>query len=146
MVCPSCSSNDLRKLSLIYLAGTYDAKGTSRGIIFGPTGLNAYRGRHRSTQQTKLSKSLEPPRKRRLLKPLLYGVVGAFCLPFVRISHQAWNTLFIGYCAVVVLYLAGALLYNLVRFPEALRRWQSSFLCQRCGAVIEPQAPAASHA
>lgn len=143
-VCPSCSANDLKKLSLIYMSGTYDTRGTSRGIVLSGEGLGIFKGRSRRTHESKLSKRLAPPQKRRLLKPLVYGVAGVFCLPFVRVSHQAWNALFIGYCAVIALYLAGRVLYNLLGYPGALRRWESSFMCQRCGAIIQPQSSAAS--
>src|SRR5579864_3335033 len=145
LVCPSCSSNDVRKLSLIYMAGTSDAKGVSRGIVAGGGSVGGFSGRHQSTHQSKLAKSVGPPAKWPLLKPVLYGIVGMFCLPFVRLSHNAWNALLISYCTMVVLYLVAALFYNLGRRPEKLRQWESSFMCQRCGAIIQGQASAASH-
>jgi hypothetical protein len=126
------------------MAGTYNGKGVSRGILAGEGGIGGYRGRHQSTRQSKLAKSVGPPAKWPLVKPFLYGIVGMFCLPFVRLSHNAWNALFVAYCTVVVLYLATALFYNLGRRPEKLREWESSFMCQRCGAIIGPQASAAS--
>jgi|SRR5579864_9195099 len=144
VVCPSCSSNDLKKLSLIYMAGTYATKGRSRGIVFSGEGVGAYTARYRSTHESKLSRLAAPPKRMPVIKPLVYGVVGVFCLPFVRLSRQAWNALFIVYCALVLLYLAWAVFSNLFRYPKALQQWESLFMCQRCGTVIEPQASAGS--
>lgn len=144
MFCPSCSSNDLKKLSLIYMSGIHDTTGVSRGVVLSEGGLGVFRGRRRSTHQSKLSTLAAPPKKCRLLKPLLYGIAGLLCLPLVRVSRHAWDALFFGYCAVVVVYVVGALFYNFFRYPEALRRWQSLFMCQQCGAIVEPQTSTAS--
>jgi hypothetical protein len=97
-----------------------------------------------STHQSMLSMVAAPSKKRGILKPLLYGVLGAFCLVLVPLKGQAWNILFVVYCVAVVIYLLAALLHNLRGYPAALRRWESSFMCQRCGAIIEPQASVAS--
>lgn len=145
MVCPSCSSNDLKKLSLIYIAGSYETTGRSRGIVFNGEGVGAYRARHRSIHESKLSRLAAPPKKMPFLKPLIYGVVGMFCLPFVRLNHQAWNAMFLGYCALVLLYVGWAVFFNIFRYPKALQRWELLFMCQGCGAIIQPQASAASH-
>jgi hypothetical protein len=75
---------------------------------------------------------------------VIYGVVGAFCLVLVPLKGEAWNILFVVYCVAVVIYLLAALFHNVRRYPEALRRWESSFMCQRCGTIIEPQASAAA--
>jgi hypothetical protein len=136
MVCPSCLSNDLKKLSLIYMAGSYERKGRSRGIVFSAEGVGAYRARNRSTHESKLSKVAAPPKKWAIVKPLLYGVVGAFCLVLVPLKGQAWNLLFAVCCVAVVVYLLAALLHNMRRYPEALRSWESSFMCQRCGTIV----------
>lgn len=144
MVCPSCSSNDLKKLSLIYMAGTYDSSGVSRGVVLSGSGLGVFRGRRRSKHESKLSKLAAPPKKWLLLKPLLYGIAGVLVFPLVRVSRHAWDALFLGYCAAVILYLAGAFFYNVFRYPKALREWESLFMCQRCGQIIQPQASAAS--
>src|SRR5215471_1732867 len=102
MSCPSCSSNDLKKLSLIYMGGTYDGTGVSRGVVLSGGGLGVFRARRRSIQHSNLSKAAAPPRKWPLLKPLVYGIAGLLCLPLVRISRHAWDALFWAYCSVVV--------------------------------------------
>lgn len=126
------------------MGGTYDSSGASRGVVLSEAGLGVFRGRRRTRHQSKLSKLAAPPKKWRLLKPLLYGIAGVFVFPLVRLSRHVWDALFIGYCALIVLYLAGALLYNLFRYPATLRQWESLFMCQQCGVIIEPQASAAS--
>ena len=140
MNCPSCSSGDVRKLSLIYMSGTHDTTGVSRGVVLSESGLGVFRARRRSTHQSKLSKVAAPPPKWPLLKPLLYGVVGLLCLPLVRISRPAWDALFWSYCSVGMVYFVSALFYNFFRYPRALRKWESLFMCQRCGAIVEPRA------
>lgn len=146
MVCPSCSSNDVRKLSLIYASGTYDSTGVCRGVVLSEGGLGVFRGRRRSKQQSKLSKLAAPPIRRRLLRPLLYGIAGIFVFPLVRVSRHVWDALFLSYCAAVILYLGGALLYNVFGYPKSLRHWESLFMCQRCGEIFQPQVSAASQA
>jgi hypothetical protein len=144
MVCPSCSSSDLKKLSLIYMTGTYDGKGVSRGVAAGGGHVGAYRGRYEGVHQSKLAKATAPPVRWPVLKPFIYAVVGMFGLIFVRLSGNAWNALFIVYWSIALLYLAAALFYNLARRPQKVRQWESSFMCQRCGAIVTPQAAAAS--
>lgn len=144
MVCPSCSSSDVKKLSLIYIDGTYEGTGVSRGIVLSDGGVGVFRGRRRTRHQSKLSKLAAPPSKRRLLKPLLYGIAGVLLSPLVRVSRHVWDALFLSYCAAVMLYLAGALLYNVFGYPKSLRHWESLFMCQRCGEIFQPQVAAAS--
>lgn len=75
---------------------------------------------------------------------MIYGVLGAFFLVVVPLKGQAWNLLFAVYCVAVVIYLLAALSHNMRRYPEALRRWESSFMYQRCDAIIQSQISAAS--
>src|SRR5215469_5595233 len=125
MNCPSCSSGDVRKLSLIYMAGTYEGKGVSRGVVLSEGGLGFFHARRRGTHQSKLSKAVAPPKKWPVVKPLLYAIAGLLCLPLVRVSRHAWDALFWIYCAAVVVYLIATLFYNLFRYPKALRQWES---------------------
>lgn len=126
------------------MAGTYDSTGVSRGVVLSEAGVGVFRGRRRTRHQSKLSKLAAPPSKWLLLKPLLYGIAGVFVFPLVRVSRHVWDALFIAYCALIALYLVGALIYNLFRYPEALKQWESRFMCQRCGAIFQSQASAAS--
>src|SRR5262249_4243854 len=132
------------KLSLIYMGGTYDGTGVSRGVVLSGGGLGVFRARRRSIRQSKLSKAAAPPRKWRLVKPLLYWIGGLLFLPLVRVSRHAWDALFWTYCSVVVAYLIAAVFYNLFRYPKALQEWESLFMCQQCGAIIQPQASGAA--
>jgi len=126
------------------MGGTYDSSGVSRGVVLSEAGVGVFRGKRRSAHQSKLSKAAAPPKSWPLLKPLLYGIAGLLCLPLVRVSRHAWDALFWSYCSVVVVYLIVALFYNLFRYPEAMREWESLFMCQQCGAIIQPPGSVAS--
>jgi len=44
----------------------------------------------------------------------------------------------VAYVLFLPAYLVGSLIYNLFIRPRKFKRWQQKFMCQRCGAIVEP--------
>jgi hypothetical protein len=49
----------------------------------------------------------------------------------------------VGYVLLLPSYASAALVYNLVGRPKKNRAWANTFMCQRCGASINPLRSAA---
>jgi hypothetical protein len=79
MICPNCNSTDLKKLSLIYEAGTYESHGRLHGLFLGSIG-GLWAGRYRGTNQSSLSKMVAPPMKLPYASPTILWVVAFFIL------------------------------------------------------------------
>lgn len=52
----------------------------------------------------------------------------------------------VAYLLLLPSYLVAALFYNLFVRPKKYGIWESTFMCQRCGALIEPHASTQSPA
>ena len=139
MVCPNCNSMDLKKLSLIYVSGTYESKGRIGGLFLGSSdGLLL--GKYKGTSQYLLSKMVRPPRKRSYIVPLIFWLIGFFVvMAFAGRGKLSWmiGFLSIGYVLLFPGYIVGALLYNFFVYPKKFRAWNEEFMCQRCGATIK---------
>jgi hypothetical protein len=139
MVCPSCTSTDLKKISLIHAAGVYESRGQIRGLMFGAAD-GFLLGKYRGKSQSHLSKSLDPPRKLPYAAPIVLWLVGLFpTMAFVsraKLSLLA-GSLSMAYILALPVYLLVALLYNGLVRPKKHKNWEGKFMCQRCGAPIE---------
>jgi hypothetical protein len=56
------------------------------------------------------------------------------------------GTFSFGYLLLLPAYILVALCYNLFVRPKQYKNWERKFMCQRCGAVLEPEALAADGA
>jgi len=139
MICPSCNSTDLKKLSLIYAAGTYESHGQLHGLFLGSIG-GLWVGRYRGTNQSSLSKMVAPPMKLPYASPTILWVVAFFIL-MALFGRGRLSTLMalvsLGYIFALPAYFLGALLYNFILRRRKYKKWEAQFLCQRCGTVLE---------
>lgn len=138
MVCPNCSSTDLRKVSLVHSAGVYESRGHFLGFLLGGNG--AVFGRYRGTSQSHLSRMLNPPRKLPYVAPTVLWLMGFFVLmSFDARGKLSWemSVLSVAYVLFLPAYWLGSLFYNFFVRPKKVRRWQQNFMCQRCGAIVE---------
>ncbi|MGH9396245.1 MAG: hypothetical protein ACRD18_05280 [Terriglobia bacterium] len=154
--CPKCGSTEFTKLSLIYAEGLYDLNTRSRswGLVFRSGGPDLAFGKI-TTQgeiQTRLSQKISPPCKRSYWKIVFGGLVGLLVLEFIlgyvdtflraggNFSHQlAWFGY--SYVGVVTFILCLAFRYNIAVFPNRYRLWDQSFMCRRCGHVLQLPKP-----
>ncbi len=79
MVCPSCDSSDLKKLSLIHAAGLYESCGKIRGFPLGKTDGLLF-GSYRGKNQNRLSKMVRPPTRFPCATPAILWLLGFFLL------------------------------------------------------------------
>lgn len=137
MVCPNCNSTDLRRLSLIHAAGSYETRGGILGFLLGDGLLF---GGYRGASQSRLSKMAGPPRKGSYLGPAILWLVGFFIvMAFAGRGKLSTPTAIFSMAYLVLLptLLIGTFVYNLFLRPKKLRDWENKFMCQRCGAVTE---------
>ena len=140
MICPNCQSSDLRNVSLAHAAGLYKSRGRIRGFLLGNTdGLLS--GKYRGSSQSRLSAMVGPPRKLPYATPLILWLVGFFPLmAFVGRGKLSWpvGLLAMAYLVLLPALPIGAFVYNFFVYPKKHRRWEGTFMCQRCGLLIEP--------
>ena len=140
MVCPNCSSTDFRKVSLVYAAGIHESRGWFLGLLLGGVD-GALLGRYRGTSQSRLSRLLNPPRRLPYVAPTVLWLIGFFILmSFDAQGKLSWAmaVLSVAYILLLPAYVLGSLTYNLFFRPKKFKQWQQKFMCQRCGATIEP--------
>lgn len=139
MVCPNCSSTDLRKVSLVYAAGIHESRGWFLGLLLGGAD-GALLGRYRGTSQSRLSRLLNPPRRLPYVAPTVLWLIGFFILmSFDAQGKLSWAmaVLSVAYVLLLPTYLLGSLIYNLFIRPKNFKQWQQKFICQQCGAIVE---------
>lgn len=137
MVCPSCSSTDLKKLSLVYVSGTYEGSGVSRGAVLSAGGPGLHVGRNRGTYQSKLSGVAAPPKKRSFIKWILWWLLGLVIVALLslRLLHslpgnqaREWDNLVgLVYLLTLPVLLTSIFRYNRRVYSELFRLSGFSF-------------------
>ncbi|MGH9451509.1 MAG: hypothetical protein ACRD11_13380 [Terriglobia bacterium] len=155
--CPKCGSTEFTKLSLIHADGFSDLDAHSRGwgLLIGSGGADLGFGKFRTKGQiqTKLSWKVSPPRKWSYWKIVFGGLIGLLVLEFLlgyvdtflrfggNFSQQlAWFGY--TYLGVLAFMLGFTLWHNWRVFPNRYRLWNRSFMCRRCGHILELLQPA----
>jgi hypothetical protein len=151
--CPNCRSTDLKKVSLAYQEGLQHVSTRTRlrGVVVGSDGPDLVVGRAttKGIHQTELSKTLTPPKKwsyGRLVgwSVLLFLSVGWIVFYVNTITKNSSSVssvplVIYGVVAaglfVVVLFLYWS--HNRAIYPRQYTQWEQSFICQKCGAVIQ---------
>jgi hypothetical protein len=136
MICPNCNSTDLKRVSLIHAAGSYESRGRIRGLLLG-SDVGFLLGKYRGMSQSRLSKALAPPAKAPYTLPVIFWLIGFFTvMAFAGRGRLSWimGAFSVGYLLLLPVYLLAALLYNFLVRPRNDKDWKEEFLCQRCGA------------
>ena len=132
--CPTCHSEDVRRLSLVHKEGfslqNTQSRGAGVGIGAGGVGFGIGRSTTSGTNQTALSDMTAPP-KLDLRLPFYLAVIGAFVL-------ASGNALLV-LLGIGALGFAGYMLYRMwVNHQEHAGLWKRSFFCLRCGRMFLP--------
>lgn len=138
MICPNCNSSDTKKVSLIHAAGLYESRGRVRGWFAGVTDGMLF-GSYKGINQSRLSNMVRPPAKFPYATPAILWLVGFF--PLIAFVGRGKLSFAMGLVSVAyVLFLpalvASAFVYNLFVYRTKYRAWETMFMCQRCGALI----------
>lgn len=138
-----CHSADLRRLPMVYAAGSYEFRGRLRAFFFG--GANTLQfGTYTGKCESRLSQSVRPPGKLPFVRPVCLWIMGFFILmAFLGSGRLSFPMGILGgfYLLLLPSYLLGSLFYNVFVRPWKYRRWERSWLCLRCGAVVDGASP-----
>lgn len=164
MECPSCRSTDLQRLSVIYNSGLFAVKGHSIGVLDGD--LQLHRGTHQSRiSQIAAAPKKRSYLRTALIYVLCFYVVGAM-ISLMRqtlvqsqghiygsgqVAHKNehtgqnnssatdvwWGILAAIFLALLTILLQRVHRYNRNVYPTLRQKWNSSFMCLRCGAIAE---------
>ncbi|TVT40240.1 hypothetical protein FNT36_12185 [Hymenobacter setariae] len=140
MNCPSCTSDNVQKLSILYELGTNDIRtssvttGLGGGLSRGSgLGLGTAHTSTKGTSQSKLASKASPPAKQS------YKVALAIVLGILMLLVAAGNGFFL---TIALLLIGGggyllyrAYLYNNNTWPPKYAIWQQSWHCNRCGDI-----------
>jgi len=141
--CPSCSSGETQKLSLVYEQGLSNINTKSAtggiGLSGGGLGLASVSTTTTGVTQTVASQRSAPPSKKRYFKPLLtilivWVLVTLFVMPG-NFLGKVFELLWMGASAAWVVY---AFKYNSTVWPGLQATWDRTFVCNRCSNIFEP--------
>lgn len=141
-VCPSCQSDNIQRLSVIYEGGLSDintkTKGTALGFGRGGIGVGVGASKTTGTSQTAASQRAAPPAKKRYLKPLL-AIFGLFIVISIFMgtkSNLVANALGFVWLAASAGWVYFAFQYNSKTWPPLKAAWDDSYLCNRCNEMF----------
>lgn len=136
--CPSCGSDHVQKLSLVYLNGIGNMKGTTIGIGLG----GVYGGLVGGTTQTALSQIASPPKKKWVIRRFLiiFTIMNAyFNFELFRSINTGVQGLYWSYvllmlvCFIVpIFYAIRGFFFNKNIYPTIYYLWDKKFLCLKC--------------
>ena len=149
--CPKCNSTDLKKVSLAHQEGLFRSEGRTRlrAVVVGGGGPDLVVGRAtaRGTEQSALSRKLTPPEKWSYLKVIGWSVLAFLCAGWLvfyvnTVTTNATTVISVPLTAfglicggVFVLLMFFVWKHNHSTFEKQFAEWDSSFICQRCGAI-----------
>jgi hypothetical protein len=142
LACPKCTSQEVRKLSLIHNEGLSIINTQSQTVAFGGGafgGVGSTAAAGTSTvgrQQTALSKQAAPPAKKHWI---LWATLAGFFALFTMggLTRPSFGTLFTLIIAGLgVRFALQARKYNAEIHPSLQQQWERSFMCNRCGEVF----------
>lgn len=150
MQCPQCGSTEFTKLSLVYAHGFSETESRSRfwGFSFGEPALGFGRAKTRGHLQTKLSLAVSPPKKMSYWKVIKWGFLVSLIVWWVLLNLTAapggprtlaHDFTFIAYAngALLIFFLWVVWRYNRLVFPGRHANWDRSFMCTRCGHIVQ---------
>jgi transcription elongation factor Elf1 len=137
--CPKCSSTEVRSCSVVWREGTADARGAIVGGSFGSAGFQPAAASTYQQSQTLLAQQCAPPKKRGewplILAMLL--IIGGLDSLIYSVWMLGIPMVLLG-CYCVWLFIQ-ARAYNRHELPGALRKWENTFVCSRCGEFVTAQ-------
>jgi len=151
--CPKCNSTDLKKVSLAHEEGLLRSEGRTRlrAVVAGSGGpdLVVARATTHGTQQSALSKKLAPPVKWSYLKVIGWSVLVFACVGWLifYVNTVTTNATSVSSFPLALFTLISAAIFALLLFlvwrhnhsayAQEYARWDSAFICLRCGVVSE---------
>jgi hypothetical protein len=145
MICKTCNSENVQRLSVIYEYGTQHINTSSQSVGVGVGGTTIVAGvdtKTKGVSQSILAEKAAPPKKNSYLLATFLLLVGAYLI-WVGVSYgfKLWIWGVVG----LVLFGLGVKVYSVTKrynsrsFPKKLNDWKNSWFCNKCGNIyIEP--------
>jgi hypothetical protein len=154
--CPSCGSENTRKLSLI----NRDGISNSKGVAFAGNDVVRYRGNHQTASSRRASKPSHPVTilTQRTNITIILSLVAIFLglpfiagmfallffkLPLIRLPELLFNSLIPIALIIYIIYYRKQkkLEYDKYKeiYPTLLTNWENGYECQRCEKVFTLQ-------
>lgn len=148
--CTKCGSDQIQSVPAVHSGGTSIIEGSSvsTGVIWqGGAKLTPVMGSTNSLslQQTDLAKKLAPPKKRSTdwsKLPATAGLYGFATLALLVFALPVGALLAVYGIIWLVKYAnekSPSGIWNRNEWPKLMADWETSFYCNRCGAVFHPQ-------
>jgi hypothetical protein len=137
-VCPSCKSENIQKLSVIYEGGLSNIDAKTTGVIVGSEFASASTSSSTTgTVQTVASKKAAPPEKAGYLGPL-FGIFLSYILGLIFFEKHKFITslMTIAWIIASVGWVCYAFQHNTKTWPKLKETWDKSFLCNRCNEIF----------
>jgi len=140
VICPSCDSENVQSLKVIYELGTSDVSSISYGTMGGGGMLFGTAGTH----QSRAAQNATPPKEKDLAGPIIAIIFGvaAICLGVAALTTSEPSTAVIPLGIGIVLAACGgaaasqANKWNAEQYPGLRQIWLNSFRCLKCGEVF----------
>jgi hypothetical protein len=148
--CPSCGSETIKSLALVYASGVAETSSRGAGVLVGSS-VGVALGKTKGSQQTLLSQMAAPPQKKSVWRAvglgfLIYmGLVMAVTMSSVssEATETASTALPASFNAAVLIGI-GAMVFlgyrahrwNKMEYPMLHADWARRFMCERCGHVF----------
>ncbi|MFP4376757.1 MAG: hypothetical protein ACLFP4_06905 [Spirochaetales bacterium] len=140
MTCPSCQSEQTRRLSVVYEEGLSSVSANTQGFALGSGGSAWGTSRTEGVSQTALSQKAAPPKKQSVIKLALMSVVGLFVwsiiVNLIAPPGILSAVLMLGYIAVAIFIVYRTSLFNKTKFPALYEQWERGYMCMQCGSVF----------
>jgi len=139
--CPKCSSEDTKKLSVIWRDGVQAINATTAGVAVGLNrSIAVGAARTQGTAQNASSAIASPPKKQEEK-----GIGAAFVFTFVAL----FGLLLFSWGGLAIALIAGGVVYasikgwrakrefNRTMHPQLMQTWENTYRCSRCETVYE---------
>ena len=149
--CPKCNNTDLKKVSIAHEEGLFRSEGRTRlrAVAVGSGGPDLVVGRAatRGTEQSALSKKLNPPTKWSYLKVVGWSVLLFVCVGWLvfYVNTVTTNATTVSSAPLTLFALISGAIFALLLFlvwrhnhsgyQTQYAQWDKSFICERCGTV-----------
>lgn len=141
--CPTCKSDNIQRLSVIFTGGISNINTTNTGVGLGlgrgGIGVGLGSGKTRGVSQTAASSNAAPPTRSRYIKPLLYIFLAYFVLSGLTLGLQSRLVeimLLIGWIGFSIWWIVKARQYNIKTWPPLMTTWNNTYRCNRCNATF----------
>lgn len=131
MTCPSCNSDNIQRLEVVYDQGTNQINTTSRSHVRPFFGIIPFASAKTKTSGMSISNAAQkaaPPKKKTIKGFVVLLVLGLFI-----VSGDQTRT------AGTLMSVVGAVLiflnvrYNMKEWPKLFETWERTWTCNKCG-------------